>query len=77
MTEGLLGGTGSVVGSCRHAAGLERSAERRPRRSHGADPRTTASKSTAATDQVGTGNTDPTGATAKCKDGTYSKSKHH
>ena len=22
-------------------------------------------------------NTDPTGATAKCKDGTYSKSKHH
>ena len=24
-----------------------------------------------------TGNTDPTGATAKCKDGTYSKSKHH
>lgn len=24
-----------------------------------------------------TGNTDPTGATAKCKDGTYSKSKTH
>jgi hypothetical protein len=24
-----------------------------------------------------TGNTDPTGATAKCKDGTYSKSKSH
>lgn len=23
------------------------------------------------------GNTDPTGATAKCKDGTYSKSQHH
>jgi hypothetical protein len=23
------------------------------------------------------GNTDPMGATAKCKDGTYSKSKHH
>jgi hypothetical protein len=23
------------------------------------------------------GNTDPTGATAKCKDGTYSKSAHH
>ena len=23
------------------------------------------------------GNTDPTGATAKCKDGTFSKSKHH
>jgi hypothetical protein len=22
-------------------------------------------------------NTDPTGATAKCKDGTYSKSQHH
>jgi hypothetical protein len=31
-----------------------------------------AAKSTATA-----GNTDPTGATAKCKDGTYSKSKHH
>ena len=30
-----------------------------------------AAKSTATA-----GNTDPTGATAKCKDGTYSKSKH-
>jgi hypothetical protein len=26
---------------------------------------------------VAAGNTDPTGATAKCKDGTYSKSQHH
>ena len=26
---------------------------------------------------VKAGNTDPTGATAKCKDGTYSKSQHH
>jgi hypothetical protein len=34
-------------------------------------PVTTKSAPTAAT-----GNTDPTGATAKCKDGTYSKSQH-
>jgi hypothetical protein len=33
-------------------------------------PTTVAPKSTG-------GNTDPAGATAKCKDGTYSKSKHH
>ncbi len=35
-------------------------------------PTTTKSAPTAAA-----GNTDPTGATAKCKDGTYSKSQHH
>jgi hypothetical protein len=34
----------------------------------------TASKSAPTTTA---GNTDPTGATAKCKDGTYSKSQHH
>ena len=34
----------------------------------------TASKSAPA---AKAGNTDPTGATAKCKDGTYSKSQHH
>jgi Protein of unknown function (DUF3761) len=34
----------------------------------------TASKSAPA---ATAGNTDPTGATAKCKDGTYSKSQHH
>jgi len=34
----------------------------------------TASKS--ATTEAAS-NTDPTGATAKCKDGTYSKSQHH
>lgn len=42
-----------------------------------AAPTTTAPKSTASTSKSTTGNTDPTGATAKCKDGTYSKSKHH
>jgi hypothetical protein len=35
-----------------------------------APPATTAPTATAS-------NTDPTGATAKCKDGTYSKSQHH
>lgn len=39
-----------------------------------------AAKTSTATKSVPTataGNTDPTGATAKCKDGTYSKSQHH
>jgi len=41
---------------------------------------TTAAKTSTATKSAPTataGNTDPTGATAKCKDGTYSKSAHH
>jgi len=41
---------------------------------------TTAAKSSTASKSAPTataGNTDPTGATAKCKDGTYSKSQHH
>jgi Protein of unknown function (DUF3761) len=40
----------------------------------------TAAKSSTASKSAPTaeaGNSDPTGATAKCKDGTYSKSKHH
>jgi hypothetical protein len=41
--------------------------------SKSAAPTTTASSTTASK----TANTDPTGATAKCKDGTYSKSQHH
>ena len=45
-----------------------------------AAPAAPAAKSAPATKSAPTataGNTDPTGATAKCKDGTYSKSKHH
>jgi hypothetical protein len=42
---------------------------------------TTAAKSTPAASKsapvAAAGNSDPTGATAKCKDGTYSKSQHH
>jgi hypothetical protein len=44
-----------------------------------AAPAATAAKSSTATKSAPTakaGNTDPTGATAKCKDGTYSKSAH-
>ena len=37
----------------------------------------TASTPSSSSKSTTTGNTDPTGATAKCKDGTYSKSKHH
>ncbi len=45
-----------------------------------AGPTMTAAKSSTATKSAPTAtasNTDPTGATAKCKDGTYSKSQHH
>jgi hypothetical protein len=45
-----------------------------------AAPAATAAKTSTATKSAPTataGNTDPTGATAKCKDGTYSKSQHH
>ncbi len=45
-----------------------------------AAPSTTAAKTATATKSAPTAaasNTDPTGATAKCKDGTYSKSTHH
>jgi uncharacterized protein DUF3761 len=40
-------------------------------------PAAAASKAAPAAKSPASGNTDPTGATAKCKDGTYSKSKHH
>jgi hypothetical protein len=41
-------------------------------------PKSTSSSSTSTkAPTTAAGNTDPTGATAKCKDGTYSKSQHH
>lgn len=42
-----------------------------------ATPAASGTSSSSASSKSTTGNTDPTGATAKCKDGTYSKSKHH
>jgi len=40
-----------------------------------AQPKSSTAAKSAPTAKAG--NTDPTGATAKCKDGTYSNSKHH
>ena len=40
-------------------------------------PSTAAAKAAPAAKAASAGNTDPTGATAKCKDGTYSKAKSH
>ncbi len=40
-----------------------------------AQPKSSTASKSAPTAKAG--NTDPTGATAKCKDGTYSKSQHH
>jgi hypothetical protein len=42
-----------------------------------AAPATPTASGTSSSPKSTTGNTDPTGATAKCKDGTYSKAKTH
>jgi hypothetical protein len=63
-------------GACSGHGGVQKASSSAPAAPTTMAPSTTTSKSTAATPKS-TGNTDPTGATAKCKDGTYSKSKHH
>jgi hypothetical protein len=55
-------------GACSGHGGVQKAATKPPA-STAAAP--------AATPAATAGNTVPTGATAKCKDGTYSKSKHH
>jgi hypothetical protein len=63
-------------GACSGHGGVQKATSSGSAASSAPAPSTTASKSAAATPKS-TGNTDPTGATAKCKDGTYSKSTHH
>jgi hypothetical protein len=81
--------TSSGKGTCSGHGGIQKAAKAKPAIAATAAPAAaaptpaapaaTAAKSSTATKSAPTataGNTDPTGATAKCKDGTYSKSAH-
>ena len=85
--RGACSGHGGVPGKAPKEAN-PRQTRLPPRRATTAAPATTAeapaapaaAKSSTASKSAPTAtasNTDPTGATAKCKDGTYSKSQHH
>ena len=79
--------TSSGKGTCSGHGGVQKAAKAKPATAAAtaapaAAPAasTTAAKTSTATKSAPTtaaSNTDPTGATAKCKDGTYSKSTHH
>jgi hypothetical protein len=77
--------TSTGKGTCSGHGGVQKAAKTKPAAAAPAAaatpaaPPATAAKSSTATKSAPTaaaGNTDPTGATAKCKDGTYSKSAH-
>ncbi len=77
--KGTCSGHGGVQKSA-PAAAAAAPATKTPAASKAPAASTTAAKSATATKSAPTAsasNTDPTGATAKCKDGTYSKSTHH
>jgi len=79
--KGACSGHGGVQKAAKPAAAATGSATPAPAApAAAAAPAAPAAKSASATKSAPTataGNTDPTGATAKCKDGTYSKSQHH
>jgi Protein of unknown function (DUF3761) len=61
-------------GACSGHGGVQKAAST-PAAAPAAQPKSSTASKSAPTAKAG--NTDPTGATAKCKDGTYSKSQHH
>ena len=74
--------TSTGKGTCSGHGGVQKATPATPAAAAPAAAAATpaAAKSSAAANSAPTaaaGNTDPTGATAKCKDGTYSKSQHH
>jgi Protein of unknown function (DUF3761) len=71
--RGACSGHGGVQKAGKSAA----AAAAAPAATESASPAAASKAAPAAKAAATTGNTDPTGATAKCKDGTYSKSKHH
>jgi Protein of unknown function (DUF3761) len=82
--KGACSGHGGVQKAGKSAAAATGSATPAPAApaapAPAAAPAAPAAKSASTTKSAPTataGNTDPTGATAKCKDGTYSKSQHH
>src|SRR6202142_3871093 len=82
--KGACSGHGGVQKAAKSAAAATGSATPAPAAPAAPAPAAAsaapAAKSASTTKSAPTataGNTDPTGATAKCKDGTYSKSAHH
>jgi hypothetical protein len=82
--KGACSGHGGVQKAAKSAAAATGSATPAPAAPAAPAPAAAsaapAAKSASTTKSAPTataGNTDPTGATAKCKDGTYSKSQHH
>jgi hypothetical protein len=73
--RGACSGHGGVQKAGKSAAAAAAAAA--PAATESASPAAASKAAPAAKAAATTGNTDPTGATAKCKDGTYSKSKHH
>jgi hypothetical protein len=83
--------TSTGKGTCSGHGGIQKASKAKPATATTAEPApaatpskpapsTTMSRSSTATKSApaaAEGNTDSTGATAKCKDGTYSKSTHH
>src|SRR6202521_3086337 len=75
--------TATGRGACSGHGGVQKASKSKPAaaaaEAPAAAPPAAAKSSTASKSAPTTtaGNTDSTGATAKCKDGTYSKSKHH
>jgi hypothetical protein len=66
--------TATGRGACSGHGGVQKAASA-PAAAPAAQPKSSTASKSAPTAKAG--NTDPTGATAKCKDGTYSKSQHH
>ena len=73
--------TATGRGACSGHGGVQKASKSKPAAEETtAAPAAAAAKSSVASKSAPTeaaSNTDPTGATAKCKDGTYSKSQHH
>jgi hypothetical protein len=70
--------TATGRGACSGHGGVQKAGKSAaPAATESASPAAASKAAPAAKAAATTGNTDPTGATAKCKDGTYSKSKHH
>jgi hypothetical protein len=77
--KGTCSGHGGVQKAATPAATAAPPAAAAPKTPAAPAASTTAAKTSTATKSAPTstaGNTDPTGASAKCKDGTYSKSAH-
>jgi hypothetical protein len=73
--------TSTGKGTCSGHGGVQKASTAKPVAAAttpppAAAPAATAAKSSTVAKTATAGNTDPTGATAKCKDGTYSKSTH-